>query len=207
MSHILDRSVHPLTILAALFVSQEPLPHITTMPASFSRCLLDRVIHSVDHTAKKVLLLGVKRVAREPGSGKLCTALLSSGSGKQVRKLAPGASAPPGPAASCRLTAYYRGCRKTAVSSRPVTHHLVGVGEIAAMLGGTRQRVDAVARRNPNFLSPRFGLPVDECGADKRPITGQRARDGRRPQYSQPNGKPANRATGAYPMVGYDHTK
>ncbi len=39
-----------------------------------------------------------------------------------------------------------------------VTHHLVGVAEIAAMLGVSRQRVDAIVRTHEDFPAPEAEL-------------------------------------------------
>lgn len=39
-----------------------------------------------------------------------------------------------------------------------MTHHLVGAAEIAEMLAVTRQRVDAIARRDPTFPRPEVEL-------------------------------------------------
>ena len=39
-----------------------------------------------------------------------------------------------------------------------MTNHLVGVAEIALMLGVSRQRVDAIARTHPDFPKPQAEL-------------------------------------------------
>ncbi|HEX7165424.1 MAG TPA: hypothetical protein VF230_00455 [Acidimicrobiales bacterium] len=39
-----------------------------------------------------------------------------------------------------------------------MTHHLVGVAEIAEMLGVSRQRVDAITRTDDTFPSPEVEL-------------------------------------------------
>jgi predicted DNA-binding transcriptional regulator AlpA len=39
-----------------------------------------------------------------------------------------------------------------------VTHHLVGVAEIAEMLGVTRQRVNAIAKTHDDFPRPQAEL-------------------------------------------------
>jgi predicted DNA-binding transcriptional regulator AlpA len=41
---------------------------------------------------------------------------------------------------------------------REVTHHLVGVAEIAEMLGVTRQRVNAIVKTHDDFPQPQAEL-------------------------------------------------